>query len=68
MKLLLCRGITPYDLPKDPVLPDEDSADALASVCFCVVFIKIQNKAFWQHCMCWQCAFSKLMKPVHLHT
>ena len=58
---------TLYVLPKDYVLPVEDSADAFPSICFCVVFVKTQNNAFWQHCMCWECAFSKLTKPLHLH-
>ena len=58
---------TLYVLPKDSVLPVEDRAIAFPSVYFCVVFIKIQNPAFWQHCIFGECAFSKLTKPLHLH-
>ena len=58
---------TLYVSPKDSVLPVEDRAIAFPSVCFCVVFIKIQNTAFWQHCISGECAFSKLTKPLHLH-
>ena len=58
---------TLYVSPKDSVLPVEDRAIAFPSVCFCVVFIKIQNTAFWQHCICGEYAFSKLTKPLHLH-
>ena len=56
---------TLYVLPKDSVLPVEDRAIAFPSVCFCVVFIKIQNTAFWQHCIWGECSFSKLTKPLH---
>ena len=56
-----------YVSPKDSVLPVEDRAIAFPSVCFCVVFIKIQNTAFWQHCICGEYDFSKLTKPLHLH-
>ena len=58
---------TLYVSPKDSVLPVEDRAIAFPSVCFCVVFIKIQNTAFWQHCIYGEYAFSKLTKPLHLH-
>ena len=58
---------TLYVLPKDSVLTVEDRAIVFPSVCFCVVFIKIQNTAFWQHCISGECAFSKLTKPLHLH-
>ena len=60
-------GGTLYVLPKDSVPPVEDRAIAFPSVCFCVVFIKIQNTAFWQHCIYGEYAFSKLTKPLHLH-
>ena len=62
-----CLLITLYVSPKDSVLPVEDRAIAFPSVCFCVVFIKIQNTAFWQHCIYGEYAFSKLTKPLHLH-
>ena len=56
---------TLYVSPKDSVLPVEDRAIDFPSVCFCVVFIKIQNTAFWQHCIWGECSFSKLTKPLH---